>query len=125
MSLKLNWTRIKRLHTDLESSGFEDNDKLLFVLIEKKGKVRKAVIRFKELYRFCWDMIDSDNLKILTFFIQDIDGRIIYRHRQMIGNEEVSNCGHTDVISMWNAFTDEEKNTYLTLLIAQINAYEK
>jgi hypothetical protein len=125
MAIKLNWDRVKQLNAELEADGWKKNDKLLFILIEKGGKPKKAVVQFKELYKFCWHLMDDESLKVLTFIVQDVEGRVLYRHRQVVGNEEVPNGGNVDIISHWSALTDDEKQTYITLLVAQINAYER
>lgn len=126
MAIKLNWDRIKQFHADLLSDGWKDTDKLLFVLfVEKNGKPVKGTIIFKELQRFCWNMIDDDKINIITFIIQDVEGRILYRHRQVVGNEEVPNGGNTDVVTHWAALSQDEKDTYITMLVAQIDAYER
>lgn len=125
MAIKLNWERVKQLHADLESDGWKEEDKLLIIIIAKDGKPKKAIITFKDLYRFCWDMSDNKIEDALTFLIQDAEGRVLYRHRQIVGNEEIPIGGSSDVITHWAALTDEEKQIYITMLVAQIDAYER
>lgn len=123
--IRLNWDRVKQLHLDLESDGWQENDQLLFVIIEKGGKPKKATVKFKELYRFCWDLTEDEEIHVLTFMIQDREGKVLYRHKLVVGNEEVPNGGNADVISHWAALTEDEKHTYVTMLVSQINAYER
>jgi hypothetical protein len=125
MAIKLNWDRVKQLHADLTSDGWKDTDKLLFILIEKGGQPKKTTVQFRELYKFFWHLMDDEALKVLTFIVQDSEGKVLYRHRQVVGNEEVPNGGHGDLISHWAALTEDEKQTYITLLVAQIDAYER
>lgn len=123
MAININWDRVKQLHAELESDGWKEHDKLIFIVIEKGGKPKKAIIEFKDLYKFFWHLLDDENIAILTFIAQDVDGKVLYRHRQMVGNEEVPCGGSADVISHWAALTNEEKDTYITMLVAQIDAY--
>lgn len=125
MAIKLNWDRVKQLHAELSSDGWKDKDKLLFILIEKGGKPKKATVQFKDMYNFFWYLSDSQDARVLTFVVQDAEGKVLYRHRQIVGNEEIPNGGNTDIISHWAALTEDEKSTYLTMLVAQINAYER
>lgn len=125
MAIKLNWDRVKQLHAELESDGWQKHDKVVFVLIEKGGKPKKAVVPYSELLKFFWHLIDNDALNVLTFVVQDTEGRVLYRHRQVVGNEEIPNGGNIDVIAHWAALTADEKDTYITMLVAQIDAYER
>lgn len=125
MAIKLNWDRVKQLHADLESDGWNAGDKLLFILMEKGGKAVKSVVCFKDLMRFCWDMSDNEDWHVLSFLIQDTDGKVLYRHRKIVGNEEVPIGGNMDLIAHWSALTDDEKQTFITMLAAQIDAYER
>ena len=125
MAIKLNWERVKTLRAELESDGWKNNDKMIFVIIEQGGKPKKAIVNFSEFYKFLWHLIDNDKLQILTFVIQNVEGKVLYRHRQVVGNEEVPNGGNIDVIAHWAALTDDEKNTYITILVSQIDAYER
>lgn len=125
MAIKLNWERVKQLHDELQSDGWKEQDSILFILIDKSGKPKKATIQFKELYKFLWHISDNNSLQVLTFIMQDVEGKVLYRHRRIVCNEEVPNGGNVDVISHWTALTDDEKNTYITMLAAQIEAYER
>ena len=125
MAIKINWDRVRQLREELTSDGWKDSDKLLFMIVYKNGQPRKAAIQFKELSRFCWDMSDDNKVEILTFIIQDVEGKVLYRHRQIVGNEEIPNGGNTDVVAHWAALTEDEKSTYIAMLVAQIDAYER
>lgn len=125
MAIKINWDRVRQLRDELIADGWKDSDKLLFMIVNKSGQPRKATVQFKELSRFCWDMSDDDSIQILTFIIQDVEGKVLYRHRQIVGNEEVPNGGNTDIVAHWAALTDDEKATYIAMLVAQIDAYER
>lgn len=125
MAIKLNWDRVKQLHAELESDGCKEHDKLIFVLIENGGKTKKAVVQFGDMYKFFWYLMDDESCNVKTFVVHDGEGKTLYRHRQIAGNEEVPNGGNADVISHWAALTEDEKQTYITLLAAQIDAYER
>ena len=125
MAIKINWDRVRRLRDELIADGWKDSDKLLFMIVNKNGQPKKAVIQFKELCKFCWDMSDDDGVQVLTFIIQDKDGKVLYRHRQIVGNEEIPNGGNADVVAHWAALTEDEKSTYIAILVAQIDAYER
>lgn len=125
MTIKLNWDRVKQLHSDLELNGWKDDDKMTVIIIGKDGKPKKSAIPFKDLYRFCWDISDNTSYDVLTFLIQDVEGKVLYRHRQIVGNEEIPLGGNSDVISHWTALTDDEKETYIKILVAEIDAYER
>jgi len=125
MTNKLNWDRIKQLDADLKADGWEKDHKLLFIMIEKTGKAKKTIISFQDLHLFCWNLVDNDTLNVLTFVIQDMEGRVLYRHRQVVYNEEVPIGGNGDIIMQWTTLTDEEKETFMEILVSQINAYER
>lgn len=125
MAIRLNWERVKQLHTELTEDGWKDSDQLSIIMIEKGGKPKKGTVIFRDFYKFFWELTDDDTVKVLTFIIQNKDGKILYRHKQVVGNEEVPIGGSSDVISHWAALTDDEKSTYITLLVAQIDAYER
>lgn len=82
-------------------------------------------MRYNELLKYFWNLIDSEDFHVVTFVVQNIEGQVLYRHRQIVGNEEVPNGGNLDVISHWAALTSDEKNTYITMLVAQIDSYER
>lgn len=125
MAIKINWDRVRQLRDELTADGWKDSDKLLFMIVYRNGQPRKATIQFKELSKFCWDMSDDDKVQILTFIIQDIEGKVLYRHRQIVGNEEIPNGGNADIVAHWAALTEDEKATYIAMLVAQIDAYER
>jgi hypothetical protein len=125
MAIRLNWDRVKQLHAELTTDGFKNEDKLTATIIEKGGKPRKVAFQFKDMLAFFWSLIDNETFQVITFIVQDVDGKIIYRHKQMVGNEEVPNGGNSNVISHWPALTEDERQMYMNILISQIASYER
>lgn len=124
MIMHINWQKIKKLHADLIKDGWKDEDPLLFIMILKNGQPRKSVILFKDLLNFFWSLTESNKIEIAAMVIQDKEGKILYRHKQVDGNEEIPIGGNVNIVKNWTAFSDEQKETYLRILISQINSYD-
>lgn len=124
MGLKINWKKLEKLKINLRALGLTDETQLIFIIILKDGTPRKISVLFKNLMQFCWKLAETKDT-ILTFAIQDSDGRILYRYLQLTNNEEIPNGGNADVIVRWPKLSREERDTYIRLLVSQINAYEK
>jgi len=126
MSLNLDWDRLRQVHKDLEEHGglsAETDITFLFVLTNGQGK--KSVVKFKDFMKFLWSVEENTNFMVRTLVVQDKEGRVLYRHKQRTnGGEEIPDGGHAGVILNWGAFTPDEKNIYLRILIAQIQGYE-
>jgi hypothetical protein len=124
MIMHVNWQKIKKLHADLISQGWKDEDPLLFIMILRNGSPKKSVVIFRELMSFFWSLTESKKFEIAAMVIQDKEGKILYRHQHLEGNEEIPLGGNVNVIKNWKSFTDEQKEIYLRILISQINAYD-
>lgn len=124
MIMHINWQKIKKLHADLIKDGWKDEDPLLFIMILKNGSPRKSVILFKDLLNFFWQLTELNKIEIAAMVIQDKEGKILYRHKQIDGNEEIPIGGNINIVKNWKTFSDEQKETYLRILISQINSYD-
>ena len=125
MVVRLNWRKISDLRKEL-SDFFSEEDQFNIVLILKNGSAKKVSVKLSDLLKFCWAISDSKTYKILTFLIQDQQGRILYRHNQNNGGlEEIPNGGNPAIISHWSTLTGEEKDVYVRLMESQISCYEQ
>lgn len=127
MSMKMDWDKLRKIHKNLqETSTLEDETTIIFVMIMSDQKAKKAVIKFKDFLNFLWSLSENTEYKVLALVVQDEEGRILYRHKSLTaGNEEIPTGGNSNVISHWNALTDEEKDTYLRLIESQVQAHER
>ncbi len=127
MSLKLDWDKLRAVHEQLtQHPGLTEETEIVFVMIVSDGTAKKSVIKFKDFLNFFWVISENPNYSILTVVVQDKEGRILYRHKRVtVGNEEIPVGGHSNVILQWGTLTPEEKDMYLTILVAQIQGYER
>ena len=126
MAIKINWQKLKEAHKYiLERGDITDQTDLSFILIFHNGTAHKTIIKFNEFMNFFWKVSDNDHPRILALIVQDKEGRILYRHREFTnGNEEIPIGGHPDIILCWKNLSKQERESYLRLLISQIQAYE-
>jgi hypothetical protein len=125
MGLKVNWKKINEIKEDLVNKGFLDDTKLRVMILHYDGDYKKTNIQFKDFLQFMWSLSDSKELDIAGLVITDEEGSILYRHKRITEcQEEVPNTGNPYVVKNWNKFSKEQKNTYLTILISQLQSYE-
>jgi hypothetical protein len=123
MGLKFNWQRVTETHKRLKASGFKSDSKLTFVLILSDGTTRKQHVLFERFLDFFWDLSESKHLSARTLFVQDTNGKILYKYNQVTnGNEEIPSGGNPQVVLGWKNLSQAERDTYLKLLIAQIES---
>jgi hypothetical protein len=127
MSLKIDWEKLRWVQRELaEYGGLTDEAEVIFLMILKNGKSKKTTIKFGEFLNFFWILSENKELNILTLVVQDDEGRVLYRHKQRNKcDEEIPIGGNTNVVQHWAALTSGEKETYLQMLIAQIQSYER
>lgn len=127
MSLKVNWEKLRWVQRELaEYGGLQEDTDITFLMLLADGKSKKNIVKFGDFLNFFWAISENTNLKILTLVVQDSDGRVLYRHKQYNkGNEEIPVGGNSNVVQHWAALTPKEKETYLNMLIAQIQGYER
>lgn len=126
MTMKVDWEKLRVAYQDIVNHGelTGEND-IVFLMVLSNGKSKKAIVKLKELMQFMWSLSESKELNILTLIIQDKEGRILYRHKQRTsGEEEIPDGGHAAVIQHWETLTRAEKDTYIEMLVAQIQTYE-
>lgn len=124
MSIRLNWERVRGVQGKLAADGFEDSTPVTFLLRMRNGQTSKTDILFKNFLRFFWALSENTDSVVEHLIVQDKGGRTLYRYT--LGNtfeRKLPQGGNPEVIAHWNAFTQQEKDTYLRLIIAQINAY--
>lgn len=125
MSIKLNWERLKEIHAYL-TNDLDQEDELSIVMFTQSGRTKKSLIKFKDFLNFCWAISDNPDYVIIGMIIQDKSGRVVYRHNKITeGNEEIPIGGNSNVIQNWNALIQHEKDVYIKLMIAQINAQQQ
>lgn len=123
MGLKFNWQRVTDTHSQLRRNGTKAETPLIFVLVLQDGTTKRQQVLFRDFMDFFWSLSENNKLPAQTLFVQDAAGKIVYRHNQMTkGNEEVPTGGNPQIITNWNSFSAEERETYLKLLWSQINA---
>lgn len=127
MSINVDWERLRAVYQELvANNGLTPEADIIFMMTLKDGKAKKSMVKFKDFMSFFWAVSESKELDVLTLVAQDKEGRILYRYKQRTnGDEEVPDGGNVGVIQNWNALTPEEKETYLGMLLAQINGYER
>ena len=125
MSIKLNWEKLCAVHkTLIELPTITDETKIIIIMMLSDHSPRKSVIKFKEFLSFLWHLSENPKHKVIALVAQDEEGRVLYRHKNVTaGNEEVPIGGNEDVVTHWNAFTQLEKDTYIRLLVSQIQVY--
>ena len=127
MSINVDWEKLRGVYQELvANSGLTDETDIVFIMVLTNGKAKKSIVKFKDFMAFFWAISESKELSVLTLVAQDKDGRILYRYKQRTnGDEEVPDGGHSSVIQNWSALTQTEKETYLIMLLAQIQGYEQ
>lgn len=123
MGLKFNWQRVSEVHKTLRLGGFTPETKLMFVLVLSDGSTKKQQVLFRDFMDFFWSLSENKKLSAQALFVQDRSGKIIYRHNQVTnGNEEIPTGGNPQIVTGWKNFSKKERDTYLKLMIAQIQA---
>lgn len=125
MSIRIDWEKLRNIHNDL-SESMNAEEEILFTLLMDDGSAKRASVKFKDFMNFFWSLSENSKFSICAIVVQDIDGRILYRHKQVTrGNEEVPIGGNENIILRWPTFTQEEKELLVRITIAQINGYER
>lgn len=127
MMININWENLRTVHEELIDSGnLKDDSDIVFTMILSDGKAKKSIVKFKDFMSVFWAISENKDFSVLTLVVQDKEGRILYRHKQLTqGNEEIPDGGNAGVVQNWNALTEDEKSTYMRMLIAQIEGYEQ
>lgn len=127
MSINVDWNKLRAIHKSLvTNNGLRDETEVVFLMMLDDGKAKKAVVKFKDFLEFFWALYDNKELRVFTLVVQDKEGRVLYRHKRLnVANEEIPDGGNAAVIQHWGALTPEEKETYMRLLVAQVNGYER
>ena len=127
MSINVDWDKLRAIEKHLsEATPLMPETEIIFVMIMGDGTPKKSIIKFKDFLNFFWSISENTNYNVITLVVQDKEGRILYRHKQMTaGNEEIPAGGNAGVFYQWATLTPEEKTTYVRLMVAQINGYER
>jgi len=127
MRIKLDWEKLCAVHKHLlELPTLTDETKIIIIMVMSDYKQKKSVVKFKGFLRFLWSLSEDPRLNVVTLVAQDEEGRILYRHKTMTaGGEEVPIGGNENVVVHWNALTQSEKDTYIRLIVSQINGHER
>ena len=125
MSIKVDWEKLRMVQYHL-TENVSDEDEILFTLLIRDGSTKRHVVKFKDFLNFFWSISENTNYNVYTVLVQDTEGRVLYRHKQLTnGNEEIPIGGNESVILHWGALTSKEKDMFVRLTVAQINGYEK
>jgi hypothetical protein len=127
MAINVDWEKLRGVQKYLsENSDLTPETEITFIMILRGCSAKKSQIKFKDFLSLFWAISDNNDYVVANVVVQDKEGRILYRHREITnGNEEVPDGGNASVVTLWNTLTDDEKDTYLQILIAQINGYER
>jgi hypothetical protein len=127
MSMNVDWEQLKAIHKHLATNThLTDDTDIIFIMILHDGSIKRSVVKFKDFLKCFWTIADNKDYFVTTLVVQDNQGRVIYRHKQVTnGNEKIPIGGNSHIISRWSKLTPKEKETFLRLTIAQINGYEK
>lgn len=127
MSINIDWEKLRAVYSDLvDQDNIDHEAEIMFLMILSDGRPKKSIIKFKDFMNFFWSISENKEVCVATLVVQDKEGRILYRHKQSTsGNEEIPDGGHAGVVQHWIALEDHEKETYLKILMAQIEGYEK
>lgn len=127
MSIKLNWEKICAVYKDLsKSSVLTDNTKIIFIMVMDDRTSQKHQVKFKDFMSFLWATSENPNKRVVNFVVKDEEGRILYRYKTLTnGNEEIPIGGNENVVVHWSALNQLEKDTYIRLLVSQIEGYDR
>ena len=127
MNINVDWDKLRKVERHLnETATLTEETEIVFVMIMSDGSPKKSVVKFKDFLNFFWALSDNANYNVITLVVQDKEGRILYRHKQLTtGNEEIPVGGNAGLFAQWATLTPQEKETYTRLCIAQIDGYER
>ena len=127
MSIRFDWEKLRAIHKDLsELPTLTNETKIVFTIVMSDYKQVKSTIKFKDFLVFLWALSDNPDRSVITLIAQDTEGRILYRHKtQTAGDEEIPVGGNENVVVHWNALPQSAKDTYIRLMVSQINGHEK
>lgn len=124
MSIRVNWERVRSIHQRLSAEGYEAETPITFLIRLRDGQTRKSDSTFKNFLRFFWVLTESQEARVECLIVQDKGGRVLYRYSYRPDYErQIPQGGNPEIVTNWNTFSPQEKDTYLRLIIAQINAY--
>lgn len=126
MTINIDWHKLIEVQKHLsENNGLTPNTDIVFILILQNGKAQKSQIKFKDFLRIFWAISENTSYKINTLVVQDQEGRILYRHKDITtGKEELPTSSNSTVITNWNTLSRDIKDSYLEILISQIYVHE-
>jgi hypothetical protein len=127
MNIRLDWAKLRETYEKLsERPTLTDDSNIVFIMIMSDKKAKKSIIKFKDFMKFLWALSENTEFNVLNLVVQDEEGRILYRHKTLTaGNESIPIGGNSNVITHWNTLTQDEKDTYITLIEAQIQGYDR
>lgn len=123
MAFRINWEGLTKLKADLTQRGFTQETPLIVIVSLQDGTHRKNPVRFKNFLQFMWSLSEIEHTSITRLAVQDPSGRVVYRQRRMTAaNEELPEAKGGLHLENWQALTPHEKDLYVRLTIAQIDA---
>jgi hypothetical protein len=126
MMLNVNWPQLRKTYADLkESHELKDEDQILFQCVSRDIKsgqktALKRQVQYKEFLQVFWDLCET-HLQILSITITTSNGNQIYQHRSR-HPEQMPIGGTPFIIANWNKWDDDQKELWLKIAMAQIEA---
>lgn len=126
MSMRVDWERLRKVQKNLsELPSLTDETNIVFIIITSDKKARRSLIKFKDFMNFLWAVSENKDYTVATLLVQDEEGRVLYRHKNLnAAFEEIPIGGNTGVVEHWNALSQSERDTYIRILESQIKGYE-
>jgi len=121
MTLRFNWKRLTEINRRLVE--FDPKDELSFFIFLKDESIKNLMVHAQDFLPTLWKLGEQKKFKIVGLIVKDPTGQELFRYKKLTrGNEEIPEGGNGDVVLRWNTFSELEKDTYLKLLVSQINA---
>lgn len=124
MAIKINWKTLLEVKESLASTkNLTADTSVIFVLLLKDGTHQKKTVKFKDFLKFFWFMYDSTKFHVKGLVVTDLSGNILYRQQQAHVQNTTPSGGSVHIFTRWKSLTEEQKDAFLNILLAQIYDY--
>jgi hypothetical protein len=124
MAIKVNWKTLLEIKEELATTkNLTADTSVIFVLLLKDGTHQKKTIKFKDFLKFFWFMYDSTKFYVKGLVVTDLNGNILYRQQQAQIQNALPSSGNTHIFTRWNSLNEEQKDAFISILLAQIYDY--
>lgn len=124
--LNVNWPQLRELYKDLQTEGnIKDDDDVFFQCVTKDARSGRKIgmkkkVAFKDFLKSFWDLCESP-INITMLVVTTSDGIEIYKHRSH--HPEIMPIGGSPhIILNWNKLDEVQKEMWLKIAMAQIEA---